>query len=345
MVYGKFILLILFSPVMAVAQPAAEVKIIKAEKGNRIDIYIGAGLFTSFLYPDSLEKPVLFPIYDAGNTLVTRGFPMNPRPGEPTDHPHHVGLWFTYENVNGLDFWNNSYAIPAEKKSSYGWIKTDRILEISSGPTGVLRYHANWVNQRGQSLMEETTRFEFSGSDQIRIIDRITELKADTVILFGDAKDGLLGLRMAHELQIPSFQDQQFTDNKGIITHVKSDSVASGNYLSSEGKMGDSVWSTRADWCMAFGKIGKDSVSITIFDHPGNPDYPTFWHARGYGLFAANPLGEKIFTNGKSSLNLKIKKGETIRFRYRILIQNGNTVPDRLYLNQVAKEFNLKYGN
>ncbi len=75
-------------------------------------------LFTRFLYPDSLEKPVLFPIHDAGNIPVTRGFPMEPRPGEPTDHPHHLGCWFTYENVNGLDFWNNSYAIPAEKKSS-----------------------------------------------------------------------------------------------------------------------------------------------------------------------------------------------------------------------------------
>ena len=82
-----------------------------------------------FIYPDSLEKPVLFPIYDAGGTVVTRGFPMEPRPGEPTDHPHHLGLWFTYENVNGLDFWNNSYAIPSDKKSQYGWIKTDSILE------------------------------------------------------------------------------------------------------------------------------------------------------------------------------------------------------------------------
>src|SRR5450432_4873886 len=270
MVYRKFILLILFSPVMAVAQPAAEVKIIKAEKGNRIDIYIGAGLFTSFLYPDSLEKPVLFPIYDAGNTLVTRGFPMNPRPGEPTDHPHHVGLWFTYENVNGLDFWNNSYAIPAEKKSSYGWIKTDHILDMQYGTVGVLRYFAKWVNQQNQVLMEETTRYEFSGKNLERIIDRITELKADTDILFTDAKDGMLGLRLSHELQIPGKQDQRFTDNKGNISIVKKDSIANGNYLTSEGKQGDSAWSTRGNWCKVFGKMGNDSVSIAIFDHVGN---------------------------------------------------------------------------
>ena len=335
----KLILCIVLSPVLGSAQQKEEVKLVRADNEKRIDIWIGSRLFTSFLYPDSLEKPVLFPIYDAGNTIITRGFPLNPRPGEPTDHPHHVGLWFTYENVNGLDFWNNSYAIPAEKKSLYGWIKTEGTPEISSGQTGTLRYQANWVNQQNQVLLEETTRYEFSGTGQERIIDRITDLKAITDILFADAKDGLLGLRLAHELQIPSLTDQQFTDNKGNTTMVKRDAVANGNYLTSEGKQGDSAWSTRGDWCKVFGKIGNDSVSITIFDRPGNPGYPTFWHARGYGLFAANPLGEKIFSNGKYALNLKIKKGDSVRFRYRILIQNGKTIPTALFLNQFAKEF------
>jgi hypothetical protein len=274
--------------------------------------------------------------------MVTRGFPLNPRAGEPTDHPHHVGLWLNYENVNGLDFWNNSYAIPAEKKSLYGWIKTDSILEISNGHKGVLRYHANWVNHQRQVLLEETTSYIFSGTTQERIIDRITVLKADTDIVFADAKDGLLGLRLTHELQIPNLNDQQFADNKGNITIVKRDSIPNGNYLTSEGKQGDSAWSTRAEWCKVFGKIGNDSVSITIFDHPDNPNYPTFWHARGYGLFAANPLGEKIFTNGKSSFNLKLKKGSTVLFQYRILIQNGKSTPTPLYLNRLAKEFDKK---
>jgi hypothetical protein len=341
-IHGKLLPFILLFPFYAAAQHAEEVKLMKAVNENRVDVFIGPGLFTRFLYPDSLEKPVLFPIYDAGNAIVTRGFPLNPRPGESTDHPHHVGLWFTYENVNGLDFWNNSYAIPAEKKSFYGWIKTDSILEISSGRKGVLRYHANWVNQQNQVLLEEKTRYEFSGSAQERIIDRITVLKADTDIFFADAKDGLLGLRLTHELQIPMLNDQQFTDNKGNITVIRKDSVANGNYLTSEGKQGDSAWSTRADWCKVYGKIGNDSVSITIFDHPSNPDYPTFWHARGYGLFAANPLGEKIFTNGKSSFNLKLKKGSTVSFKYRILIQNGKITSTPDNLNKVRKDFTKK---
>ena len=290
-------------------QHKQKVQVVKDKGGDKVNVLIGGKPFTTFFYPDTLEKPVLYPIRAANGTVVTRGYPLNPQPGDPTDHPHHIGLWFNFENVNGLDFWNNSFAIPKERKHLYGWIKTDRILETSSGDKGVVTYHANWTNQNSDVLLEETTRYEFSGNDHQRIIDRFTVLKAKTEVKFTDAKDGLLGLRVAHALEIPAKVDKKFTDDKGIVTVVKSnaDSIANGNYLTSEGKEGDSAWSTRAVWCKMYGKIGADSISIAIIDHPKNPNYPTFWHARGYGLFAANPLGEKIFTNNKSETNLTLK--------------------------------------
>ena len=317
------------------------VTIIKEKNENKINVFIGQRLFTSFLYPDTLEKPVLWPINASGGTMITRGFPLQPLPGDPTDHPHHVGLWFNFENVNGLDFWNNSYAIPADKKHLYGWIKTDKIIKTSNGDKGVLSYHANWVNQKNEVLLEETTTFEFTGTAHRRIIDRSTTLKANTDILFTDAKDGMLGLRVAHELQIPSMTDQKFTDNKGNVTIVKksADNVASGNYLTSEGRQGDDAWSTRAIWCKMYGKMGNDSISIVIIDHPANPNYPTFWHARGYGLFAANPLGEKIFTNGKSEKNLRLKTGESVRFYYRIIIHDDKETISAKQVNELANDF------
>jgi len=86
------------------AQKNETVKIVPLSSQKKIDVIIGNKIFTSFLYPDTLEKPVLYPVHAANGTVVTRGFPMNPQPGDPTDHPHHLGIWFTYENVNGLDF-------------------------------------------------------------------------------------------------------------------------------------------------------------------------------------------------------------------------------------------------
>lgn len=328
----------------ATAQRVEAVRLVRNARQKKIDVYVGQQLFTSFLYPDTLEKPVLYPLRAASGAIVTRGFPIQPQAGDPTDHPHHLGLWLNFENVNGLDFWNNSYAIPSEKKASYGWIKTDRILEATSGPTGSLTYHANWTNQKNEVLLEETTRFEFSGTGRQRLIDRVTTLQAATDVTFTDAKDGLLGLRLAHELQIPSDKDEKFTDAKGNVTVVKAgtDKTPTGNYLTSTGRRGNDAWSTRGVWCKAFGKMGPDSVSVAIIDHPKNPNYPTFWHARGYGLFAANPLGEKVFTNGKSTKNLQLKKGESVTFRYRVVIDAGPATLSGRQLNELAVGFGKK---
>ncbi|MEO8110014.1 MAG: PmoA family protein [Ginsengibacter sp.] len=336
-----FSLLSFFNSSTGFCQQKEMVRIVKANNQNKIDVIIGDKLFTTFLYPDSLEKPVLYPVHAANETTVTRGFPLNTQPGDPTDHPHHLGIWFNFENVNGLDFWNNSYAIPKEKKQQYGWIRTDKILETSNGEKGLITYHANWTNQQKKVLLEETTHLEFSGTANQRIIDRVTVLKSDTTVQFTDAKDGMYGIRLAHALQIPDKKDKEFKDDKGIVTIVKgsADNIANGNYLTSEGKQGDDAWSTRGRWCKVYGKMGNDSVSVAIIDHPKNPNYPTFWHARGYGLFAANPLGEKIFTDGKSFKNLTLKKGQSVTFRFRIVIDDGDKTISPEKLNELADEF------
>lgn len=226
------------------SQIKSEVTFKKFDK--KIVVIINGETVTDFLYPDSLEKPVLFPLKALDGTMVTRGFPIMPKPGEPTDHPHHTGIWFTYENVNGIDFWNNSYAIAAEKKKNYGWIK---VVEVSTknGAKGRLSYTANWQDYNKHVLMTEQTSLEIFKQGANLIIDRITTLKAVDAIHFTDAKDGLYGIRLAHELQIPSKEDQKFTGNKGNVPIVKAgtDNSPNGTYLTSDGKKGNDAWSTR----------------------------------------------------------------------------------------------------
>lgn len=339
--YSTKLLCILFLLLFVISSFAQKVKLLKDPHAKKVDVTINGQLFTSFLYPDSLEKPVLYPVFARNQIDVTRGFPLKPKPNDPTDHPHHIGIWFNFENVNGLDFWNNSYAIPKEKKSLYGWIKTNPTITISNGTKGILKYDANWNNQKNEILLKEHTELVFQATKNSRIIDRYTTLTANTTVIFKDAKDGLLGMRLAHELQIPALIDQKFTDDKGNVTTVKGsiDKIANGNYLTSEGKQGDAAWSTRARWCKVYGKMGKDSVSVTIIDHPQNMNYPTYWHARGYGLFAANPLGENIFTNGKSAKNLQLKTGESITFKYRIVIDAGSNSISSNEIERLASEF------
>ena len=151
----------------------------------------------------------------------------------------------------------------------------------------------------------------------------------------------MLGLRVAHELELPSDEKKEFKDDKGNVTIIEgsADGAPSGNYITSEGKEGDAAWGTRAQWCMLYGKQGDDTTSIVIIDHPRNVGYPTYWHARGYGLFAANPLGQKVFSNGKETLNFALKQGQSVTFRYRIVIASGKQRLSNEEISLVAGDF------
>jgi hypothetical protein len=98
-----------------------------------VDVLIDGKLFTSYIYPNTIKKPVLYPLKTSKGTKITRGFPLEPTPGERVDHPHHVGLWFNYGDVNGLDFWNNSDSIKVEKRGGYGTIVHDDIVKMENG--------------------------------------------------------------------------------------------------------------------------------------------------------------------------------------------------------------------
>lgn len=323
-------LFVLLFPLIAKAQVT-----VKEVPGKQaVHISINGKPFTDFVFTDTMEKPFLYPIYAPDGQTITRGFPWNPQPNDPTDHPHHIGLWFNYEKVNGLDFWNNSFAIAADKKKQYGWIRTEKILQAESGKQGKLVYLANWTDQDKNVLMEEKTTYIFSVMENNWVIDRTTDLTAVQNVVMPDAKDGMLGLRVAHELELPVTETKEYKDDKGNITKVSAtkDASVTGNYITAQGKEGDAAWGTRGNWCMLYGKKGGDAISIVMIDHPKNPGYPTYWHARNYGLFAANPLGQKIFSNGVENMNFRINKGKTVTFRYRIVIASGK---ERLSNKQV----------
>jgi hypothetical protein len=295
---------------------------------KKIDILYDGKLLTAYCYFDSVMKPVLFPVKTVSGITVTRGYPLEPRPGERVDHPHHIGLWMNYESVNGLDFWNNSTAIPYERRPRYGTIYHDKVVSRkASGRKATLEVEALWRDHYDKLLLIETTTYNFMVDDNDFIIDRTSTLRAapDMEVTFKDVKDGFLAIRVAREWELPSDETARYVDANGKITegNLAEFVPATGDYLSSEGIRGNDVWSTRAKWVTLFGRKDGRDVSITIIDHPKNPGYPAYWHARGYGLFAVNPLGQEVFSKGKETLNLKLRSGESVTFRYRIVVHEG----------------------
>jgi hypothetical protein len=293
---------------------------------RRVEVQVNGQPFTAYIWPERLTKPVLYPIRTSEGTLVTRGFPLDPRPGERVDHPHQVGLWLDYGDVNGVDFWNNSEAVSPEEAARMGTIR-HRAIRVAQGGVeeGVLEVAADWVMPDGSTVLEESTRFAFGGKEGARRIDRVTTLAVPPRgerVVFADNKEGLLGLRVARALEMPSDEPEVFTDSSGRPTTVarSNNEGVNGVYTSSEGKEGDAVWGTRARWVALWGRVDAEDVVLLMLDHPANPGYPTFWHARGYGLFAANPLGQKVFSEGREVLNFTLPPGGSAVFRYRLLI-------------------------
>jgi hypothetical protein len=305
----------------------ARVEIVHKDADRRVDVLMDGKPFTSYIWPTTLKKPVLFPIRTAAGTPVTRGFPLEPRAGERVDHPHHVGLWFNYGDVNGIDFWNNSDGIPETERPKMGTI-LHRGISVSKGGTdrGELVTTADWVMPDDSVVLRQETTYTFTGDQRSRTIDLVITLTAqDKRVSFSDNKEGVLGLRVTRALEEPSDKPEVFTDAGGRPTTVASldNTGVNGVYLTSEGTKGAAVWGTRGRWCTLSGSIGDEPVSIAIFDHPRNPGYPTYWHARGYGLFAANPLGQKALSNGKDVLNFALEPGQAATFRYRIVVAGG----------------------
>ena len=295
-------------------QPAvATIEIVRHDADQRVDVLYDGRPFTSYRWAPNLKKPVLFPLHTATGGLITRGWPIEPRADEATDHPHHFGLWFNYGDVNGVDFWGHSEKNSSPKK---GVIVHRSIDQARSGQgSAELAVSSDWVMPDGKAALSERTRFRFAGGADRRVVDRVMTLTAGPdPVSFPDNKEGVFGLRLPRELEHPSGKNPAGT----------------GRYRSSEGIEGEAVWGTRGRWLMLSARLGGSPVTIAMLDHPKNPGFPTYWHARPWGLMAANPLGQKALSKGKETLGFALPQGQAATFAYRVLILSAAATPAQI---------------
>lgn len=338
-------LAILFS-FQSVEAQKGKVTLVTKEAEKKVDVMIDGQLFTSYIWPDNVWKPVLYPVNTSAGTAVTRGYPLNPRDGERNDHTHQIGLWLTYGNVNGFDFWGNGSRGLGVKNPNGGFIKHINLEKSTDGKNeAVLISNESWQDPDGKELLKERTEYHFIARNGMRIIDRVTTLTATNgPVLMTDTKEGMFGMRMARQLELPSKDRGPLFDSKGqkMNLMISANEGVTGNYRSSEGVTGEAVWSTRAKWMDLYGNFGDEKVSVVLVDHPGNVSYPTYWHARGYGLFCLNPFGVKDFTKGKQQLYHKILPGQSMTLKYRTIVHSGSHLTDA-QINKLSDEFAAKY--
>ena len=331
------ILLLCLSVFFATCLQAQKVQFKQVDKEKKVEVFIDNKFFTAFIYPDNMEKQSLYPIIASSGKIITRGYPLQPRPFERTDHPHHVGLWFNFGDVNGLDFWNNSFAIPTAEKPKYGKIAFDKIVSLNS-KLGKLIVSANWIDINKNVLLNEQTSYVFSGKGNRRFIERITQLTAKNQVTFTENKEGLLGMRLDRAFEEPATKPEIFLDAKGVETLVPvlNNEGVNGVYRNAEGFKAGDVWGKRSKWVALRAVKEGEVITIIILDHPNNLNYPAWSHARGYGLFASNNIGGRAFDKNATPIKKVLTAGEQMVFKHKIII--GGDLTDE-EINQFANDF------
>jgi Family of unknown function (DUF6807) len=177
--------------------------------------------------------------------------------------------------------------------------------EMNGGPdSGTLVAEFDLVTSDGKAIAAETQAYLFRGDERSRTIDCEFTIQANQgPVKMGDTKEGTFAIRVVKALDSPP-------------GHMVNSNSASGE---------KGIWGRRADWVDYYGRVGEEDVGVAIFDHPQNFQHPTYWHARGYGLLAANPFGVKEFTHDRRQEgSYTIPANESLTFRYRVFIHHGD---------------------
>jgi hypothetical protein len=289
------------SMISARSATAAEFKVEKHDGGATVKV--DGKLFAD--YRTNLgPKPILWPIIGPYDLPMTRAFPMESVAGEKQDHPHQRSLWFTHGDVNGVDFWS--------ELKGHGSIVHRQYLQLEGGAdSAVIATRNDWLDANGKKVCEDERRLVFGVGSHGRTIDFDITLKAtEGPLTFGDTKEGAMGIR------VPTVMD--VNSKKG------------GQIVTSEGLSDAAAWGKPASWVDYHGEIPiseneKKLVGIAILNHPSSFRYPTRWHVRDYGLFAANPFGLKDFEkNEQLNGSHTVQARESIALRYRFVFHSGD---------------------
>ena len=282
--------------VVFVSSASADVGVKKVEGG--VEVTLDGQPFATYVF-DSGFKPIIWPIIGPTGKEMTRAWPLRKDdPTEKTDHVHQKSFWFDHGLVNGVDFW-------AETAKQQGKQVQTELVKAEGGKVATIVTKNDWVGPDGKNLLTDLRTVRFGGDKEMRYIDFdvVVTAVADEVT-FGDTKEGSFGVRVNESMKV--------------------ERKTGGRIISSEGLEDEKAWGKPAPWVDYHGPIGGETLGIAILNHPSSFRYPTHWHVRPYGLFAANPWGLNDFTMGKQRSDHPMKKGDSFLLRYRVIFHKGN---------------------
>lgn len=308
-----------FPALLGLVASTALAEVAVKQLDDRVRVELDGKLFTELRHTGQ-PHPCYWPIIGPGAAKMTRSYPLEEVPGEETDHIHHRSLWFSHGLVNGVDYWSESKT--KQPKVPVGQIVHDKVLKAEGGKdSGEVVSSQKWVDPAGVTVLTSTQRLVvYSTPDSERQFDFETTLTAgDKEVVFGETKEGTMGIRIAETMR---------------VKRAKGHPAGVGHILNSDGLKDAEVWGKKANWVAMSGPINDKPYTISMFEHPKNVNHPTRWHARDYGLFAANLFAGSAMdkTLPPGSGNVTLKPGEKLTLKFRFVIQQAE--PDAAKLNE-----------
>ena len=320
-------LALLLSLLLPTLASAAAVGVKMTELPDRVRVEINGELFTEYVFSPKVHPwtstnkdgaiatnwprhVYFYPVLGPGGLPMTRNWPMKEASGEERDHVHHRSLWVSHISVNGEDCWGEG--------AKSGSIVHDKFLEVKSGAeSGVIRSSHQWLARDGRVLCTDEQTFRvYNRPKNERLFDyEITLSSGDKDVVFGDDKDGFMGIRLNETMRLQRAKE----------AGEKKAKTGDGHIVLSTGIRDLDTWGKRAEWCDYHGPVEGKILGVAIFDHPKNPQHPTWWHVREYGLFAANPFGVHYFEKKPEGAgDLTIPAGKSVTFKYRFYLHEGD---------------------
>jgi hypothetical protein len=295
---------------LAFALPARADDVTITKDKDALEFKVGKELVTRYHVGENVAKPYFWPVYAPGEIPVTRAWPLEKgAPKETTDHVHQKSAWFCHgdvipegievkqkiKGIKGVDFWSEA--------PGHGKIVC---VDVGTPKGGSVVTRNEWRTADGTKILDETRTITLRPVAKGRLLTLDIDLHASACpVTFGDTKEGSMGVRVNDEI----------TTKNG------------GHFFNADGKKDEKeIWGYPSAWVDYVGSIGGKAAGIAVLDDSVNKP-AACWHARGYGLLAANPFGRAgSFPGQKGNTELtRLAKDGHLKLRYGIFAHAGDT--------------------
>lgn len=279
----KLILINLLVMILWVGSVQAQSKISAVKKGAKIDVTIDNLFFTSYIFAENEKYPFFYPVNGPSGAGVT-----SMRNGT---YPHHSSLFFGCDRVNGGNYWQEG-------------LERGRIISLrediveNDGPRVVIENECIWSRPGAVSPVKDLRKITITApSKELFQIDFEVTMEMLIDVTIEKTNHSLFSGRMDPALAV----------------------VNGGTMINAEGATGEKgTFGKASPWIDCYGKRGDKIEGMAIMQHPSNNWYPSPWFTRDYGFFSPTPMYWPA--DDKATV---MKKGETIRLKYRVLVHSG----------------------